>query len=159
MASDRSKCRRFLLAAFASTVVLMTGFVSVARSATTIGFAGQGQSDARHMDIELRLNHRGYAIWRVDFFAPCTPQDTTSRTIGTDVQPPTPRLRFIRGHFTLRQRVVIEASDLDQIYSISGRLKGRRIVGTFRAVEHQYGDTCDTGILRWSARRAATPSV
>jgi hypothetical protein len=153
--------KQFLrLSAVASIVTVSALAVTpVAAPSSAGGYAGKSAPGARHMDVELRLNRHGYAIWRLDFFAPCTPQDVTSRTIGTDVQPPTPRLHFVRGRFTLHQHVVVETSDLDQTYTITGHFEGVRIVGSFRAVEHQYGDTCDTGVLRWTAKKAATPAL
>lgn len=142
-----------LVAASLAALVLAACAPAPALARRTGGYVGGSRPGVRHLHIELRIGRHGRAAWRIDYGTPCVPQDVDNRTIGTDVQPPEPRLRVAHGRFALRHHVVVETNDLDERYVLRGAFHGRRLVGRFRAVVHQYGDTCDTGWLRWHARR------
>ena len=141
-----------ILAAMTATAVTL--------SAPAVGvYQGHSPHADRQMDIAIQvLRGRRSANWRIDVQGPCNDGSTRlGRTIATDVQPPEPKLRIRRGRFALSRSVTIETNDMHFHFTLSGHVVKGGFAGTFHYVETEYGVTCDSTALHWTARRTALP--
>ncbi len=108
------------------------------------------------MDIEIQVLRGGSrANWRIDVFGPCIRSDTQlDRTVGTDSGGGDKQLEIRAGRFTLARRAYVKLDGLRYQYLLTGHATGDGFAGTFHYRETEFGVTCDSSTLHWSARRS-----
>jgi len=131
--------------------------VSAVAAAVAPGvYAGRTPKAKRYMDIQIQVLRGGaQANWRIDVFGPCIrSDDQLDRTVGTDSGGGDRQLQIRAGRFTLDRRAYVKLDGLRYQYQLTGHAVGDGFAGTFHYRETEFGVTCDSSILHWSAQRS-----
>jgi hypothetical protein len=146
-------CSRRLLGLLAVVVCMAPIGTAAAASTPRAGrytgasYKGAVPKGLRRMQIELDVGKSGSTWWWVDYLTPCT-----NRSVETGDPARVPRVQIRNGRFSLQEHVFVKATQIDMRFRLVGRVSGSGFRGTFRATEKQYGHTCASGLLHWTAR-------
>lgn len=149
----KGRIRAVLALATVGTALVL----AAAAAAVTPGVhAGRTPKAARYMDIAIQvLGGDKRANWRIDVFGPCIhSDDQLDRTVGTDSGGGDKELQIRAGRFTLDRHAYVKLDGLRYQYLLTGHAVGDGFAGTFHYRETEFGVTCDSSILHWTAKRS-----
>jgi hypothetical protein len=146
-------CAAAALATVGITLLLAGAALAVAVAPGV--YDGTTPKAKRYMDIAIQVRRGGsWANWRIDVFGPCRgSDDQLDRTVGTDSGGGDKQLKIRAGHFKLDRRAYVKIDGLRYQYQLTGHATDDGFAGTFHYRENEFGVTCDSTTLHWSAKR------